>query len=200
MCEVVTAHISWDHVESESVSRSFVSNSLQPHGLRPARFLWPWNSPGKNTGVGCHSFLQGSLPDSGTKLESPILQADSLLSEPPGKPRTMLGRSSMSCWGETLLHGDWMVSTWLDSYARGSFWKQKNGLEHCSSNYGPRTMNIRITWKLLIIQILASTSDLLNQTIWVWGPKTCALIIISPQVNLMPLKFENHWIRECRRN
>ena len=124
MCEVVTAHISWDHVESESVSRSFVSNSLQPRGLRPARFLCPWNSPGKNTGVGCHSFLQGNLPDPGIKPESPILQADSLLSEPPGKPRTMLGRSSMSCWGETLLHGDWMVSTWLDSYARGSFWKQ----------------------------------------------------------------------------
>ena len=31
-----------------------MSNSLQPHGL-----LCPWNSPGKNTGVGCHSLLQG---------------------------------------------------------------------------------------------------------------------------------------------
>ena len=41
----------------------FVSNSLQPHGLEPARLLCPWNSPGKNTGVGFHSLLhvtQGS--------------------------------------------------------------------------------------------------------------------------------------------
>ena len=27
--------------------------TLWPHGLQPARFLCPWNSPGKNTGVGC---------------------------------------------------------------------------------------------------------------------------------------------------
>ena len=34
------------------LSRSVVSDSLKPHGL-----LCPWNSPGKNTGVGCHSLL-----------------------------------------------------------------------------------------------------------------------------------------------
>ena len=27
--------------------------------MEPARFLCPWNSPGKNTGVGGHSLLQG---------------------------------------------------------------------------------------------------------------------------------------------
>ena len=30
---------------------------MQPN--QPARLLCPWNSPGKNTGVGCHSLLQG---------------------------------------------------------------------------------------------------------------------------------------------
>ena len=33
---------------------------LQPHGLLFARPLCPWNSPGKNTGVGCRFLLQGS--------------------------------------------------------------------------------------------------------------------------------------------
>ena len=37
---------------------SVMSDSLQPHGLQPARLLCPWNSPGKKTGVGCHSLLQ----------------------------------------------------------------------------------------------------------------------------------------------
>ena len=37
---------------------SVVSDSLQLHGLESARLLWPWNSPGKNTGVGCHFLLQ----------------------------------------------------------------------------------------------------------------------------------------------
>ena len=30
--------------------------------------LCPWNSPGKNTGVGCHSFLQGIFPTQGSNL------------------------------------------------------------------------------------------------------------------------------------
>ena len=30
---------------------------LQPHGLQPTRLLCPWDSPGKNTGVGCHALL-----------------------------------------------------------------------------------------------------------------------------------------------
>ena len=33
-----------------------------------ARLLWPWSSPGKNTGVGIHSFLQGILPTQGWNL------------------------------------------------------------------------------------------------------------------------------------
>ena len=47
--------------KSESESHSVVSNSLQPHGLYS-----PWNSPGKNTGVGSLSFLQGIFPTQGS--------------------------------------------------------------------------------------------------------------------------------------
>ena len=42
-----------------------VSDSLQPHGLEPARLLCPWDSPGKNT-VGCHFFLQRIFPTQGS--------------------------------------------------------------------------------------------------------------------------------------
>ena len=38
---------------------SVVSDSLQTHGLQLARLLCSWNSPGKNTGAGSHSILQG---------------------------------------------------------------------------------------------------------------------------------------------
>ena len=38
-----------------------VPNSLWPHQLYPARLLCPWNSPGKNTGVGFHSILPGNF-------------------------------------------------------------------------------------------------------------------------------------------
>ena len=43
----------------------------QPQGLQPARLLCPWNSPGKNTGVGCHSLLQGIFLTQGLNLGLP---------------------------------------------------------------------------------------------------------------------------------
>ena len=45
------------------------------------------DSPGKNTGVGCYALLQGNLPNKGIKPRYPALQMNSLLSEPPGKPK-----------------------------------------------------------------------------------------------------------------
>ena len=36
---------------------SVVSNSMRPHRLQPTRLPLPWDSPGKNTGVGCHFLL-----------------------------------------------------------------------------------------------------------------------------------------------
>ena len=35
-----------------------MSDSVRPHRLQPTRLLCPWDSPGKNTGVGCHFLLQ----------------------------------------------------------------------------------------------------------------------------------------------
>ena len=50
------------------VSHSVVSDSLQSHGLYPASFLGPWNSPGTNTEGGCHSLLQRIFPTQGLNL------------------------------------------------------------------------------------------------------------------------------------
>ena len=57
--------------ESESVSCSVLSSFLQLHGLEPVRLLCPWNSPGKNTEVGCHSLLQGIFSTQGSNLRLP---------------------------------------------------------------------------------------------------------------------------------
>ena len=35
-----------------------MSNSVRPHRWQPTRLSRPWDSPGKNTGVGCHFLLQ----------------------------------------------------------------------------------------------------------------------------------------------
>ena len=43
-----------------------MSDSFQPHRLWPTKLLCPWNSPGKNTGKGNHSLLQGIFPTQGS--------------------------------------------------------------------------------------------------------------------------------------
>ena len=43
-----------------------MSDSLRPRELQPARLLCPWNSSGKNIGVGCHSLFHGIFPTWGS--------------------------------------------------------------------------------------------------------------------------------------
>ena len=71
------------------LSLSVMSNSLWSHGLQPTRLLCPWDSPGKNTGVGCQALLQGIFPMQGSNLHLLHLlhwQVGSLPLVPPGKP------------------------------------------------------------------------------------------------------------------
>ena len=46
---------------------------------------YPWDFPGKNTGVGYQFPSPGDLPDPGVEPRSPALQVDCFPSEPPGK-------------------------------------------------------------------------------------------------------------------
>ena len=57
---------------------SVVSDSLQPHRRQPTRLRHPWDSPGKNSGVGCHFLLQCMK----VKSESEVVQVGLTLSDP----------------------------------------------------------------------------------------------------------------------
>ena len=61
----------------------------------PTRPLCPWNSAGKNTGVGCHS-LQGIFPTQESDPGLLHLQADSFPTEPPGKQSGTTPKSATS--------------------------------------------------------------------------------------------------------
>ena len=57
---------------------SVVSDSMQPHRRQPTRLPHPRNSPGENTGVGCHFLLQCMK----VKSESEVVQSCPTLSDP----------------------------------------------------------------------------------------------------------------------
>ena len=70
-----------------------VSNSLRPHRLQPTRLPRPWDSPGKNTGVGCQALLQEIFPTQGSNPHLLCLlhwQLGSLPLTPPEKPKPFL--------------------------------------------------------------------------------------------------------------
>ena len=52
--------------------------TLRPHRQQPTRLPRPWDSPGKNTGVGCHFLLQCIK----VKSESQVAQSCRTLSDP----------------------------------------------------------------------------------------------------------------------
>ena len=46
------------HTAMTPAAASVVSDCVWPHRQQPTRLLCPWDSPGENTGVGCHFLLQ----------------------------------------------------------------------------------------------------------------------------------------------
>ena len=80
-------------------SLSVVSDSMRPHRWQPTRLPHPWDSPGKNTGVGCH-FLPQCMK---VKSESEVAQSCPTPSEPvdcslPGSSAHGIFQASVLEW------------------------------------------------------------------------------------------------------
>ena len=60
------------------LGHSVVSDSVRSHRRQPTRLPRPWDSPGKNTGVGCHFLLQCMK----VKSESEVTQSYPTLRDP----------------------------------------------------------------------------------------------------------------------
>ena len=87
----------WHVSQSVCVSHSVVSDSLQPHGLQPTRLLCLEFSR-QEYWRGQSFPFPADLPDPEIQPRTPALQADSLPSEPPGKPPSIQDSSlDISC-------------------------------------------------------------------------------------------------------
>ena len=81
----------FSHIQNGNACQvaSVMSDSLRPHELQLTELLCPWDSPGKNTGVGGHALLQGIFLTQGSNLHLLCLlhwQVGSLPLELPGMP------------------------------------------------------------------------------------------------------------------
>ena len=77
-----------------------MSDSVRPHRRQPARLRHPWDSPGKNTAVGCHFLLQCMK----VKSESEVAQSyptlrDPMDCSPPGSSVHGIFQARVLGWG-----------------------------------------------------------------------------------------------------
>ena len=78
-----------------------MSDSVRPHRLQPTRLLRPWDSPGKNTGAGCHFLLQCMK----VRSQSEVAQSCPTLSNPmdcrlPGSSVHGIFQARVLEWGD----------------------------------------------------------------------------------------------------
>ena len=86
-----------------------MSDSVRPHRWQPTRLPHPWDSPGKNTGVGCHFLLQCMK----MKSESEVTQSCPTLSDPmdcspPGSSVRGIFQARVLEWGSIAFSADWL--------------------------------------------------------------------------------------------
>ena len=83
-----------------------MSNSVRPHRRQPTRLPSPWDSPGKNTGVGCHFLLQCMK----VKSEKEVAQSCPTLRDPmdcslPGSSVHGIFQARVLEWGAIAFSG-----------------------------------------------------------------------------------------------
>ena len=79
---------------------SVVSNSVWPHRRQPTTLPRPWDSPGKNTGVGCHFLLQCMKVKSKSKVaQSCRTHSDPMDCSPPSSSIHGIFQARVLEWG-----------------------------------------------------------------------------------------------------
>ena len=126
-----------------------MSNSVRSHRRQPTRLPRPWDSPGKNTGVGCHFLLQSMK----VKSESEVAQLCPTLHDPmdcslPDSSVHGIFQSRVLEWGAIAFSAitSYFLYLYLSFFCVSVYWDYNN--YHASIfNYSP---NISCDLNLLL--------------------------------------------------
>ena len=82
--------------------------TVQPHRRQPTRLHRPWDSPGENTGVGCHSLLQCMKVKSGSEVaQSCLTLRDPIYCSLPGSSVHGIFQARVLEWGAIAFSDDY---------------------------------------------------------------------------------------------
>ena len=84
-----------------------MSDSVPPHRRQPTRLPRPWDSPGKNTGVGCHFLLQCMKVKSPSEVaQSCLTRSDPMDCSLPGSFIHGIFQARVLEWGAIAFSGN----------------------------------------------------------------------------------------------
>ena len=130
-----------------------MSDSVQPNGQQPTRLPHPWDSPGKNTGVGCHFLLQCMK----VKNEKEVAQSCLTLFDPmdyslPGPSIHWIFQARVLEWGAIAFSDACLyplVILWCYSFATGSIKSPSPCFSSSLSSYQRVLFGLRKLHKLV---------------------------------------------------
>ena len=121
-----------------------MSDSLRPHRRQPTRLLCPWDSPGKNTGVGGHLLLQCMK----MKRESEVAQLCPTLSDP--MDCSLPGSSVRGIFQARVLEWVAIAFSWATCYLCPKTPHSPVGENVAFHKFQLKTLSQKMIWNLFI--------------------------------------------------
>ena len=139
-----------------------MSDSLRPHESQHTRLPHPWDSPSKNTGVGCHFLLQCMK----VKSESEVAQSYPTLSNPmdcslPGSSIHGIFQARVLEWGAIAFS----VCIYIHTYIHTYIYSAGYGILYYKAGY-EWANDLPLLASNLILHFLVSISSLPLWTDW----------------------------------
>ena len=165
-----------------------MSDSVRPHRRQSTRIPHPWDSPGKNTGVGCHYLLQCMK----LKSESEVAQSCLTLCDP--MDCSLPGSSVHGIFKARVL--EWVAISFSRGYSQPRNWIRVSWIagEFFTTEKPP----LKSTWQIIVSHKCFLNEEQTNELSWfylLWGLCVFTCLSLTCSKLCQMFKFLSKYIK-----